>query len=128
MPHLPCPAQVIRCQHLAAGEPFLQEWLATFRPETSASAVHRCAAVLDGPLVPGEQQSLLVMPPGALPGTHAVHAVRGLALSTSTKACPPDRCGAGLLGESGRTLHGLLQRLCGQRGACAAAGVLSCLL
>lgn len=89
--------QVIRCQQLAAAQPFLQEWLATFRLPTLPSAVHHCVAVLDAPLVPGEQQSLLVLPPGALgsgvPAVPAAHVVRGLALSASTKACPPDRCG-----------------------------------
>ncbi|GAB4822847.1 hypothetical protein N2152v2_009893 [Parachlorella kessleri] len=81
--------QVIRCQHLAASQDYLQEWLSTFHPDIEQSAVHRCSAVLDSPLVPCEQQSLLVLPPGAVRG--AVHAVRGLALSSSTKASPSDR-------------------------------------
>ena len=85
-------AQVIRCQHLAASQDHLQEWLSTFHPNVEQSAVHRCTAILDSPLVPGEQQSLMVVPPGALPG--AVHAVRGLALSSSTKASPADRWAA----------------------------------
>lgn len=89
--HSPHPTllQVIRCQQLAAGGEFLQEWLATFHPGTCHSATHRCVAILDRPLVPGEHQSLLVAPPGALRG--AVHAVRGVALSTGTRVCPEGR-------------------------------------
>lgn len=87
---LALPVQVIRCQQLAASHAYLREWLSTFHPEAQQAPVHRCTAILDGPVVPGEQQTLLVFPPGQLPSAEE-HAVRGLALCSSTKACPEGR-------------------------------------
>jgi hypothetical protein len=110
---LPCSIpQVIRCQHLASGEEFLQEWTSTFQPSTETSTVHRCTAILDAPLVAGEHQSAVVIPPGALP--HAEHAVRGLALSSSTRVCPDGRCG----GEAA-TAPACLFRTAATLGCCA---------
>lgn len=81
--------QVIRCSQLAAGEAALGDFLATFRPDTEDSLTHCCCAVLDGPLLPGEHQTLVAVPPGGDAGMAAV--VRGLALSHGTAVCPRGR-------------------------------------
>lgn len=85
--------QLIRCSQLAGDEVALREWLVTFAPRTTHARTHRCLAVLDAPLCPGEHQSMLVVPPGVLAdgATPAVHAVRGLVLSSSTAVCPQSR-------------------------------------
>lgn len=104
---LPLSFQIIRCQQLAAGEAALHEWLATFQPATASRLTLRCCAILDGPPVPGEQQSLVAVLPASEPagggdvagtsrsgasggsgsgGSPAV--VRALALCGSTAVCP----------------------------------------
>ena len=101
----PSPIQTIRCQQLAAGEAALHEWLATFQPAATTRLTLRCCAILDGPPVPGEQQSLVAVLPadsqaagghgsgmsggdasGTVSGGPAV--VRALALCGSTAVCP----------------------------------------
>ncbi|PRW45613.1 rab s geranylgeranyltransferase component A 2 [Chlorella sorokiniana] len=57
--------QIIRCQQLAAGAPALHEWLATFQPAAATRRTRRCCAILDGPPVPGEQQSLVAVLPAS---------------------------------------------------------------
>ena len=94
--HMPCAQftllmQTIRCQQLAGSEAALREWLDTFQPATASCSTHRCCAVLDGPLVPGEQQTMFAVlaPAGSGGGGGAV--VRALALSSSTAVCPPGK-------------------------------------
>ena len=64
-PSPPFLAQIIRCQQLAAGEAALGEWLAAFRPAAATRLTLRCCAVLDGPPVPGKQQSIVAVLPAA---------------------------------------------------------------
>ena len=101
----PSPLQTIRCQQLAAGEAALHEWLATFQPAAATRLTLRCCAILDGPAVPGEQQSLVAVLPagGQAAGGHGSGmnggdasdigsgppaVVRALALCGSTAVCP----------------------------------------
>lgn len=92
--------QVIGCQHLAASE--TSEHLEAFctRGGTPCTTL-RCAAILDGPLVAGKQQTLVCVLPSAEPAAQAGTAaspqatpppvVRALAVCSSTAVCPPGR-------------------------------------
>lgn len=64
------------------------------------NSTHRCCAVLDGPLVPGEQHSMIAVLPAAVAqaagaGTSSPsgggQVVRALALCSSTAVCPPGK-------------------------------------
>lgn len=65
--------------------------MAAFQPATSVEITHRCCAVLDGPLVSREQQTLVALlpPMGQVAGRSHQAVVRALALSSSTAVCPP---------------------------------------
>jgi GDP dissociation inhibitor len=54
--------------------------------------VARCAALLDGSVVPGDDALLLVFPPGTLPGVAAPVVVRGLQLAHTHGVTPPGMC------------------------------------
>ena len=84
--HLYLHPQAVRCRQLAANAAALEEWVATFHPPVAAGSTHRCCAVLDRPLVPGEQHSMVVVLP-----TTAGSVVRALALGSSTAVCPPGK-------------------------------------
>jgi hypothetical protein len=97
--------QTIRCRQLAATEAGLGELLAALGPTVEEQRTLRCCAVLEGPPVAGEQQTLLaVLPPPTATataqaqqqqqqqqGVMASGVVRALALCNSTAVCPPGR-------------------------------------
>lgn len=108
--------QVLRCGALAGGAVALAELLATFAPDVCTTVTLRCVAVLDAPLLPDEQQTMLVVPPMAAGGA----AVRGLMLGASTAVCPRGRHLLYLWMAGGSAGGGVS----GGGGECAAAAVL----
>jgi hypothetical protein len=126
--------QAVRCRHLAGGAEGLgEEWLRLVAPALQRVAVHRCVAVLDAPLRPGEQQTLVAFPPGSLAsgggggggGGGGASAVWGLCLCHSTAVCPQGRwvlhlwaAGEEGGGEGGEGEGG------GEGGGCPAAAAL----
>ncbi|KAL4446312.1 hypothetical protein ABPG77_003119 [Micractinium sp. CCAP 211/92] len=122
--------QTIRCRQLAADASALADWLETFRPAMASRSTHRCCAVLDGPLVPGEQHSMIAVLPaavaqaagaGASSASTGTQVVRALALCSSTAVCPPGRHVLYLWADAGDAINSSSSSSAGQRASAADA-------